>query len=78
MGKPTLFSYPQKDWRYYEASGSFAIFAFITLVVTSIPHTSASANLLESAQHTLRLFYRPCNVWMTTRFYFLKAMGIDF
>ena len=27
---------------------SFAIFAFITLVVTSIPHTSASANLLES------------------------------
>ena len=27
---------------------SLAIFAFITLVVTSIPHTSASANLLES------------------------------
>ena len=27
---------------------SFAIFAFITLVVTSIPHTSASANLLQS------------------------------
>ena len=50
---------------------TFAIFAFISLVVTSIPHTSASGNLLQSG--TTHYFDSSIvyeMLWMTTRFCF--------
>ena len=55
---------------------SFAIFAFITLVVTSIPHTSASANLLESGTtHSFDSSIVHVNVMDDNTILFLESDG---